>query len=100
VLPDDTWADAGSVPLNITAARTANRKRVLIVLVQSLCAFKGSNTVPALSVQSSGNAATGSGAGSLAPILLGLARDRWRSRVLDLQPTDGATGPIRRTEAL
>ena len=34
------------------------------------------------------------------PLFLGLARDRRRSRVLDLQPTDGATGAIRRTEAL
>jgi hypothetical protein len=37
---------------------------------------------------------------SLVPYFLGLARDRRRSRVLDLQPTDGATGPIRRAEAL
>ena len=36
----------------------------------------------------------------LVPLLFGLARDRWRSRVFDLQPTDGATGAIRRAEAL
>ena len=94
VLPDDTWADTGSVPLSITAARTPNRKRVLIVLVQSLCAFKCTNTVPALSVPSSGNAATGSGAGLLAPIFLRLARDCWRGRVFALQPTDDATRPF------
>ena len=36
----------------------------------------------------------------LVPLLLGLARNRRRRWILDLQPTDGATGPIRRTEAL
>ena len=100
VLPDDTWADTGSAPLNITAARTANRKRVLIVLVQSLCAFKGSNTVPALSVQSSGNAATGSGAGSLPQFSSASRVTAGAAGVLDLHPTVGAPGAIRGSQPL
>jgi hypothetical protein len=36
----------------------------------------------------------------LVPLLLSLARDGRRRRVFDLQPTDDATGPVGRTEAL
>jgi hypothetical protein len=39
-------------------------------------------------------------AGALVPLLFGLACDRRRRRVLDLQPTYDATGPIRRPKAL
>ena len=36
----------------------------------------------------------------LIPLLLGLARDRGRRRVLDLHPTVGASRAVRRAEAL
>jgi hypothetical protein len=37
---------------------------------------------------------------ALVPLLLGLARDRRRRRVLDFDPAVGAAGPVRRTQTL
>jgi hypothetical protein len=41
----------------------------------------------------------GGAAASLAPILLGLALDRWRRRVLDLDPVVGAPRNVARTDS-